>query len=63
METSFPLPCTLASREGQSAEPDLFMTGGGYRLLASANVGELVLGCINADVCNRIIAKILIFQY
>ena len=23
-----------------------FMTGGGYRLLASANFGELVLGCI-----------------
>ena len=25
-----------------------FMTGGGYRLLASANLGELVLGCIEA---------------
>ena len=23
-----------------------FMTGGGYRLLASANFGEIVLGCI-----------------
>ena len=29
-----------------------FITGGGYRLLASANFGELVLGCINADLCN-----------
>ena len=32
---------------------------GWYRLLASANFGELVLGCINADFCN----PILIFQY
>ena len=29
-----------------------FMTGGGYRLLVSANFGELVLGCINAEVRN-----------
>ena len=28
-----------------------FMTGGGYRLLASANFGELVLGCIEAKFC------------
>ena len=28
-----------------------FMNGGGYRLLASANFGELVLGCIEAKVC------------
>ena len=28
-----------------------FMTGGGYRLLASANFGELVLGCIEAKCC------------
>ena len=27
-----------------------FMTGGGYRLLASANFGELVLGCIEAKI-------------
>ena len=28
-----------------------FMTGGGYRLLASANFGELVLGCSEAKFC------------
>ena len=28
-----------------------FMTVGGYRLLASANFGELVLGCIEAKFC------------
>ena len=28
------------------------MTGGGYRLLASANFGELVLGCIEAKFCS-----------
>ena len=28
-----------------------FMTGVGYRLLASANIGELVLGCIEAKFC------------
>ena len=28
-----------------------FMTGGGYRLLASANFGELVLACIEARFC------------
>ena len=29
-----------------------FMTGGGYRLLAErANLGELVLGCIEAKFC------------
>ena len=28
-----------------------FMTGGGYRLLASANFGELFLGCIEATFC------------
>ena len=28
-----------------------FMTGGRYRLLASANFGELVLGCFEAKVC------------
>ena len=28
-----------------------FMTGGGYRLLASANFGELILGCIEAKFC------------
>ena len=27
-----------------------FMTGGGYRLLSSANFGELVLGCIEAKI-------------
>ena len=31
------------------------MTGGGYRLLASANFGELVLGCIEAKFCNQIL--------
>ena len=43
------------------ATPDLirsvirarFMTGGGYRLLASANFGEL--GCIEAKFCKRIV--------
>ena len=25
------------------------MTGAGYRMLASADFGELVLGCVNAD--------------
>ena len=28
------------------------MTGGGYRLLASANIGELVLGGIEAKFCS-----------
>ena len=28
-----------------------FMTGGGYRLLASATFGELGLGCIEANIC------------
>ena len=36
-----------------------FMTGGGYCLLASANFGGLVLGCIEADFC----VQILILQY
>ena len=31
-----------------------FMTGGGYRLLASANFGELVLPCIEAKFCKKI---------
>ena len=31
------------------------MTGGWYRLLASANFGGLVLGCINADFCVQIL--------
>ena len=35
-----------------------FMTGGGYRLLVSADFGGLVLGCINADFC----VQILIFS-
>ena len=29
------------------------MTGGGYRLLASANFGELVLGCIRIRIRSR----------
>ena len=29
----------------------LFMTGGGYRLLASANFGELLFGCTDAKFC------------
>ena len=35
---------------GGASRADL-MTGGGYRLLASTNFGELVLGCINAELC------------
>ena len=31
----------------------VFMTGGGYRLLASANLQRLVFGRINADFCNQ----------
>ena len=57
----------LAHRLQQGGRRDLpgpvgrarFMTGGGYRLLASANFGELVLGCINADFC----VQIRIFQH
>ena len=30
-----------------------FMTGGGYRLLVSANFGELVLGCIEAKFASK----------
>ena len=30
-----------------------FMTGVGYRLLASANLGELVLGCIEAKFASK----------
>ena len=36
----------------------VFMTGGGYRMLASANFGGLVLACIDADLC----VQILVFQ-
>ena len=35
------------------------MTGGGYRVLASANFGELVIFCINADF----FVQIRIFQH
>ena len=38
----------LSVREDARAR---FMTGGGYRLLASANLGELVLGFIEATFC------------
>ena len=33
-----------------------FITGGGYRLLASGNFGELVLGCIEANSCHLLVA-------
>ena len=29
------------------------MTGGGYRFFASANFGELILGCINTGFCTH----------
>ena len=46
-----------AGRAGRAAEVSRarFMTGGGYRLLASANFGELVLGCIEAKFCKYIL--------
>ena len=31
------------------------MTGGGYRFFASANFGELVLGCIEAKFCKELL--------
>ena len=42
---------TDGSRFGRGPSRARFMTGGGYRLLASANLGELVLGCIEAKFC------------
>ena len=43
---------TVAALNGDAIRAT-FMSGGGYRLLASANFGELVLGCIEADFCNQ----------
>ena len=37
----------------KSGNRDRFITGGGYRLLAPANLGELVLGCIEANICRN----------
>ena len=34
------------------------LTGVGYRLLASANFGQLVLFCIEADFCVQILIKL-----
>ena len=46
-----------AARSARTADRRArFMTGGGYRLLASANFGGLALGCINADFCNEILS-------
>ena len=39
----------LSSR-GIDVDRARLLTGGGYRLLASASFGELVLGCINTPI-------------
>ena len=44
-----------AARRARARPRARLMTGGWYRLLASANFGELVLGCINADFCKQIL--------
>ena len=38
-------------RDGRAVVRARSMTRGGYRLLASANLGELVLGCVEAKFC------------
>ena len=42
---------TSSQNDGNRVTRARFMTGGGYRLLASASFEELVLGCIEAKFC------------
>ena len=38
------------------------MTGGRWRMYASANFERLAIGCINADFCNQTIGEYLFFS-